>query len=44
MMRRMRTFAVTSEIGRGGVPLALAAAFANLPAASLPGLSLWPGT
>ncbi len=37
-MRRMRAFAVANEMGRGGV--AVAAAFANSSAASLPGMPL----
>ncbi len=37
-VRRMRTFAVANEMGRGGV--SVAAAFANLSAASLPGMPL----
>ncbi len=41
---QMRAFAVANEMGRGGVLVAVAAAFANLSAASLPGMLLWPGT
>ncbi len=40
MVRRRRAFTVASEIGRGGVSVAVAAAFANSSAASLPGMSL----
>ncbi len=40
MARRMRAFAVANETGRGDVSLAVAAAFANSSAASLPGISL----
>ncbi len=40
MVSRMRAFMVASEMGRGGVSLALAASFANSPAASLPGMPL----
>ncbi len=40
MMRRMRAFAVANEMGRGGVSVAVAAAFANSSAASLTGMSL----
>ncbi len=36
-MRRMRAFAVANEMGRGGVSVAVAAAFANSSADSLPG-------
>ncbi len=39
-VRRMRAFAVANEMGRGGVSVAVAAAFANSSAASLPGMSL----
>ncbi len=37
-VRRMRTFAVVNEMGRGGV--SVAAAFANSSAAWLPGMPL----
>ncbi len=40
MVRGMRTFAVSSEIGRGGVSVAVAA---NLSAASLLSMSFWSG-
>ncbi len=43
-VRRMRAFAVANELGRGGVSVAVAAAFANSSAAWLPGMPLWPGT
>ncbi len=36
--RQMRAFAVAIEMGRGGVSVAVAAAFANSSAASLPRL------
>ncbi len=39
-VRRMRAFAVANEMGRGGVSVAVTAAFANLSAASLPGMPL----
>ncbi len=39
-VRRMRAFAVATEMGRGGVSVAVAAAFANSSAASLPGMPL----
>ncbi len=39
-VRRMRAFAVANEMGRGGVLVAVAAAFANSSAASLPGMPL----
>ncbi len=39
-VRRMRAFAVTSEMGHGGVSVAVAATFANSSAASLPGMPL----
>ncbi len=39
-VRRMRAFAVAIEMGRGGVSVAVAAAFANSSAASLPGVPL----
>ncbi len=39
-VRRMRASAVSNEMGRGGLPVAVAAAFANSPAASLPGMPL----
>ncbi len=42
MVRRMRAFAVANEIGRGGVSVVVAAAFANLSAASLPGMTWNP--
>ncbi len=37
----MTVFAIVSEMGRGGVSVAVD--FANLSATSLPGISLWPG-
>ncbi len=40
MVRRMRAFAVASDIGRGGVSVAVEAAFANSSAVSLPGMPL----
>ncbi len=39
-VHRMRAFAVANEMGRGGVSVAVAAAFANSLAASLPGMPL----
>ncbi len=39
-VRRIRAFAVANEMGRGGVSVAVAAAFANSSAASLPGMPL----
>ncbi len=39
-IRRMRAFAVANEMGRGGVSVAVAAAFANSSATSLPGMPL----
>ncbi len=39
-VHRMRAFAVVNEMGRGGVSVAVAAAFANSSAASLPGMPL----
>ncbi len=39
-VRRMRAFAVVNEMGRGGVSVAVAAAFANPSAALLPGMPL----
>ncbi len=39
-LRRMRTFAMVNEMGRGGVSVAVAPAFANSPAALLPGMPL----
>ncbi len=39
-VRRIRAFAVANEMGHGGVPVAVAAAFANSSAASLPGMPL----
>ncbi len=39
-VRRMRPFAVANEIGRGGVSVAVVAAFSNSSAASLPGMPL----
>ncbi len=39
-VRRMRAFAVANEMGREGVSVAVAAAFANSSVASLPGMSL----
>ncbi len=41
MVRRMRAFAVANEMGRGGVSVAVAAAFANSSAASLSGMMTW---
>ncbi len=35
-VRRMKAFAVANEMGRGGVSVAVAAAFANSSAAPLP--------
>ncbi len=40
MVRRMGAFVVPSEMGCGGVPVAVAPAVANLSAASLPGMPL----
>ncbi len=40
MVRRMRAFAVASEMGRGGVSVAVAATFADSSAVSLPALHL----
>ncbi len=37
-------FAVASEMSRGAVSVAVAAAFTNSSAALLPGMPLWPGT
>ncbi len=39
-VRRMRAFAMANEMGGGGVSVAVAAAFANSSAASLPGMHL----
>ncbi len=39
-VRRMNTFAVANEMGRGGVSVVVAAAFAKPSAASLPGMPL----
>ncbi len=39
-VRRIRAFAVANEMGRGGVSVAVAAAFANSSAASLPDMPL----
>ncbi len=39
-VRRMRAFVVANEMGWGGVSLAVAAAFTNSSAASLPGMPL----
>ncbi len=39
-VRQMKAFAVANEMGRGGVSVAVAAAFANSSAASLPGMPL----
>ncbi len=39
-VRRLRPVALANEMGRGGVSVALAAAFANSPEASLPGMPL----
>ncbi len=39
-VRRMRAFAVANEMGRGGVSVAVAAAFGNSSAALLPGMPL----
>ncbi len=43
-VRRMRAFAVANEMGRGGVSVVVAAAFANSSVASLPGMPLRLGT
>ncbi len=40
IMRRILVFAVANEMGRGGVSVAAAPAFANMSAASLPGMPL----
>ncbi len=40
MVRQMRALAVANEMGRGGVSVAVAAAFANSAAFSLPGMRL----
>ncbi len=40
MVRQTRTFAVASEMGRNGVSVAVAAAFASSSAISLPGMPL----
>ncbi len=40
MVRRMGAFAGANEMGRGGLSGAVAAAFANSSAASLPGIPL----
>ncbi len=39
-VRRMKAFAVANKMGRGGVSVAVAAAFANSSAAALPGMPL----
>ncbi len=39
-VRRLRAFAVVNEMGRGGVSVAVATAFANSSAVSLPGMPL----
>ncbi len=39
-VHRMRAFAVANEMGWGGMSVAVAAAFANSPAASVPGMPL----
>ncbi len=39
-VRRVRTLAVANEMGRDGVSVAVAAAFANSLGASLPGMPL----
>ncbi len=39
-VRRMRAFVVANEMGRGGVSVAVAAAFANSSVVSLPGMPL----
>ncbi len=39
-VRRMSAFAEVNEMGRGGVSVAVAPAFANSSAASLPGIPL----
>ncbi len=39
-VRRMRAFALANEMGRVGVSVMVAAAFANSSAASLPGMTL----
>ncbi len=38
ILRRMRAFTVANDMGRGGVSVAAAAAYANSSAASLPGM------
>ncbi len=38
ILRRMKAFTVANEMGRGGLSVAAAAAFANSSAASLPGM------
>ncbi len=43
-VRRMSAFAVANEMGRGGVSVAVAVAFASSSAASLPSMPLRPGT
>ncbi len=40
MVRRMRAFAVASEMGRGGMSVAVVVAFANSSSAWLPGVPL----
>ncbi len=40
IVRLMRTFAVANEMGRGGVSVAVLAAFANSSATSLRGMLL----
>ncbi len=40
MVRQMRAFVVASEMGRGDVSVAVAAAFANSSADPLPGVPL----
>ncbi len=44
MVRRIRAYAFANEMGRGGVLMVAAAAFANSSAASLLGMPLRPGT
>ncbi len=39
-VRRMRAFSVANEMGRGGVSVAVAAAFTNSSVASLPDMPL----
>ncbi len=44
MVRRMSAFAVSIEMGLGGVSVAVAAACVNFSTASLHGMPLCPGT